>query len=91
MNDPDMILPDGTIVEIKTKTYVTEPSENFAVREEQMAVYHPDLCYRVGQQHCAYGWSKRYNGDWDDDQWAAYVRGYDQYAQSKQEAGSSDD
>lgn len=72
-----------------TKTYVTKPSENFALREEQMADYHPDLCYRVGHQHCAYGWSKRYNGAWDDDQWAAYDRGYDQWAAREQQPGPS--
>ncbi len=58
------------------REYVTTPSENFAERERQVGDYHPDLCFNVGQTHRAYGWSKVPRGDWDADQVAAYVRGW---------------
>lgn len=59
-----------------TRIYVTEPSENFAVREEQVGDYHPDLCFKLAKTHRAYGWSPVRRGEWDDAQWEAYQRGY---------------
>lgn len=59
-----------------TKTYVTQPSENFAERAEQVGDYHPGLCFKMGQTHAAYGWSPVRRGEWDDAQWAAYQAGY---------------
>lgn len=55
--------------------YVTQPSDNFAERETQIWNYHPDLCFKVGQTHAAYGWSGHNTGTWDADQIAAYRRG----------------
>ena len=58
------------------KTYVTTPSENFAERENQVGNYHPDLCFKMGQSHIAYGWSPVPRGEWDEDQIAAYRRAW---------------
>jgi hypothetical protein len=55
--------------------YITTPSENFAERELQISRYHPDLCFKMAQTHKAYGWSYRYDADWDAEQRAAYERG----------------
>lgn len=61
-----------------TKTYITVPSENFAVRENQVADYHPELCFKMGQTHFAYGWAPNRRVDWDVDQSTAYLQGYAQ-------------
>jgi hypothetical protein len=58
------------------KQYITKASENFAEREDQAGDLHPDLCFRVGQTHRAYGWSAVPRGDWDEHQKAAYLRGH---------------
>ena len=65
------------------KTYVEEPSSNFAVREKQITDYHPKLCYGMGQTHAAYGWAPFANREWDEAQKAAYNQGYDDYKGDK--------
>lgn len=52
--------------------YVTTPSENLAVRENQVPYYSPDLCLELGRSHRVYGWAPVPYGGWDDDQKAAY-------------------
>ena len=58
------------------KVNVTTQSENFAERELHTWDYHPDLCFKFGQGHKAYGWSPIPRGEWNEEQTAAYLRAW---------------
>ncbi len=75
--NPDTAINVGERRMMTMTDYVTKPSENFAVREGQVASYHPKLCHKHGQTHKAYGWSKRYEFGWDAAQKTSYDRGYE--------------
>ncbi len=38
--------------------------------------YPLEVCYRQGQTHKAYGWARVPKGGWNDEQTAAYDRGF---------------